>query len=307
MAMLMKDEFRAAVGQAFAIWPRIDLAFSLPPGGAWIRPDDTKGKHKRLGGLDRPGVDAIERELWKHALGLGHGVHWRPATDATGQTYAAYALLDDLDAQTALGILAKYRSIGIKTSVGSYQVVIATTRGMTRMEQYRVQASLVQRLLAAGHHADHGATGAGQFARMPGFPHHGHDGRTVGLLGSGDALLPLLDPDALLDDEYVAPKPAEAEGRRRASACRRPGVPARRNGGRGKAAAAGPAVAKGGSEIDWDWAWRKVRAGADPDALIEALKAAAEKRGKRGARAYAERTVAGAIERVRRRQGRKQG
>ena len=287
MSIRQTEELHAALDQIFLIWPCIDLAFSLP-GGSWIRPDDVSGKHRRLAGLDRPGVQALERELWARSLSGGCGVHWRPAG-------ADAALLDDLDEATARGIIGKYRAVGIETSTGSHQAIIATTRALARIEQHQVQSALVQRLLAAGRHADSGATGAGQHARMPGFPHPGHGGRVVRLFGDGGALLPLLEPDALLSDGCGTPKPAEAAGRRRASACSRPGVPARPQGGRGKAAVDGPAATGGGSEQDFGWACAQIRAGANADVMIDTLAAAALARGKRSdeaaARAYALRTI----------------
>ena len=286
MATRMTDELRAALDQIFEIWPAIDLAFSLPS-GSWIRPDDATGRHRRLAGLDRPGVQALEPQLWARSLSGGCGVHWRPAS-------AASILLDDLDGSTARGIIGKYRAVGIETSPGSYQAVIATTHGLTRLEQHQLQAVLVQRLHAAGRHADPGATGAGQHARMPGFPHPGHAGRTVRLLGSGDALLPLLDPDAILGAVSDTPKPARALGGQ-GIRVPRPGVPARPQGVRGKAAEAGPADAPGGSERDYAWTCAQIRAGADIVTLTDTLAAAALKRGKRhdeaGAQDYARRTI----------------
>ena len=285
MSTRMTDEFHAALDQIFSIWRRIDLAFSLPS-GAWLRPDAIDGKHRRLGSLDRAGLAALERELWARALTGGQGVHWRPAE-------ADFALLDDLDGPSALGIIDKYRAVGIETSVGSYQVVIATGRAMTRIEQHKVQTSLVQRLLAAGRHADRGATGAGQYARMPGFGHPGHAERVVRLLGSSGALL--LDPDALLGTECDTPMPARSLTRA-GIRVPRPGVPARRaSGGRGKAAVDGPADAPGGSERDYGWVCGQIRAGADLETLTDRLAAAALARGKRrdeaGAQDYARRTI----------------
>ncbi len=301
MSVRMTEELRDALDLICSIWPRIDLAFSLPS-GAWLRPDDVSGKHKRLAGLDRRGVQALQRELWARALSGGCGIHWRPtcadwrpsdAAPGASWTFADFALLDDLDEATACGIIGKYRAVGIETSTGSHQAIIATGRAMTRIEQHQVQSALVQRLHAAGRHADLGATGASQFARLPGFPHPGHAGRTVRLLGPSGALL--LDPDALLGAVCDTPKPAEAAGRRRASACSRPGVPARRSGGRGKAAKDGPADRAGGSEQDFGWTCAEIRAGADLETLTDRLAAAALARGKRhdeaGARDYARRTI----------------
>ena len=303
MSMRMTDELHDALDLIFSIWPSIDLAFSLPS-GAWLRPDAADGKHKRLAALDRAGVDALQRELWARALSGGCGIHWRPAcadrrpadaADGTGcWAFASHVLLDDLADPVALGIIGKYRTVGIETSTGSHQAVIATTRSLTRIEQHQLQAALVQRLLAAGHHADPGATGAGQYARLPGFPHPGHAGRVVRLLGSG-ALLPLLDPNTLLGAADATPRPARAlsgQGIR----VPRPGVPVRpRSGGRGKAAEDGPAATAGGSEQDFGWACAQIRAGADPEALTDRLAAAALARGKRSdeaaARDYALRTI----------------
>ena len=287
MSIRQTDELHDALDQIFSIWSRIDLAFSLPS-GAWLRADDISGKHRRLAALDRAGVDALQRELWARALSGGCGVHWRPAS-------ADFALLDDLAGPVALGIIGKYRAIGIETSEGSYQAVIATTRSLARLEQHKVQAALVARLRAAGRHADPGATGAGQYARMPGFGHPGHGGRVVKLFGDGGVLLPLLEPDAVLDFGCDTPKPAEATGRRRASACSRPGVPTGAQRTRGKAAEAGPADQAGGSEQDFGWACAQIRAGANADVMIDTLAAAALARGKRrdaaAARDYALRTI----------------
>ena len=285
MSVRMTDELHDALDQIFTIWPAIDLAFSLPS-GSWIRPDDATGRHRRLAGLDRPGVQALEPQLWARSLSGGCGVHWRPAS-------AASILLDDLDGSTARGIIGKYRGVGIETSEGSYQAVIATARALTRLEQHKVQAALVQRLLAAGRHADLGATGAGQYARLPGFPHPGHGGRTVRLLGSSGALL--LDPDALLGAVCGTPKPA-CGPLQAGIPVPRPGVPGRpRSGGRGKAAVDGPADQAGGSEIDYRWTCAQIRAGADLETLTDRLAAAALKRGKRhdeaGAQDYARRTI----------------
>ena len=285
MSTRMTEELQAALDQIFAVWPRIDLAFSLPS-GAWLRPDAADGKHKRLAGLDRAAVAALEPRLWARALSSGQGIHWRPSE-------AASALLDDLDEATALGIGGKYRALGIETSVGSYQVVIATVRALTRLEQHQVQSALVQRLLAAGRRADLGATGAGQYARLPGFPHPGHAGRTVRLLGPSGALL--LDPDALLGAVCDTPKPA-CGPLQAGIPVPRPGVPGRpRSGGRGKAAVDGPADQAGGSEIDYRWTCAQIRAGADLETLTDRLAAAALARGKRhdeaGAQDYARRTI----------------
>ena len=285
MSMRQTDEFQDALDQIFEIWPAIDLAFSLPS-GSWIRPDDATGKHRRLAGLDRPGVQALERELWARALSGGCGVHWRPAA-------AASALLDDLDGSTARGIIGKYRGVGIETSEGSHQAIIATTRALARIEQHQVQSALVQRLHAAGRHADAGATGAGQYARMPGFGHPGHGGRVVRLLGDGGGAL-LLDPDALLSDGCGTPKPA-CGPLQAGIRVPRPGVPTGAQRTRGRAAEAGPADAPGGSERDYGWVCGQIRAGADSEVMIDTLAAAALARGKRsdeaGARAYALRTI----------------
>ena len=286
MATRMTEELQAALDQIFAAWPKIDIAFSLP-GGAWLRPDAADGKHRRLAGLDRAGLAALERELWARALTGGQGIHWRPSD-------AASALLDDLDEATACGIIGKYRAVGIETSDHSHQAIIATTHGLTRLEQHQVQSALVQRLHAVGRHADAGATGAGQFARMPGFGHPGHAGRVVRLFGSGDALLPLLDPNTLLGAVCDTPKPARGP-MRAGIRVPRPGVPARPQGGRGKAAEAGPADAPGGSEKDFGWTCAEIRAGADLETLTDRLAAAALARGKRrdeaAARDYARRTI----------------
>ena len=316
MSVRMTEELRAALDQIFSIWPKIDLACSLPS-GAWLRPDAADGKHKRLAGLDRAGIEALAPQLWARALSGGNGIHWRPAcsdwrpvdVDAgAGWTFAEHVLLDDLDGPTVLGVTSKYRAVGIETSPGSYQAVIATTRAMTRMEQHRVQSALVQRLHAAGRHADVGATGAGQFARLPGFGHPGHAGRAVGLLGSGSGVL-LLDPDTLLSDVCDAPMPA-CRSLQAGIPVPRPGVPARRNGGRGKAAVDGPAATAGGSERDYAWACAEIRAGTDLETLTDRLAAAALARGKRhdesSARAYAWRTISAAASACRsatRRQG----
>ena len=304
MSMRMTDELHDALDLIFSIWPSIDLAFSLPS-GAWLRPDDATAKHRRLASLDRAAVAALQRELWARSLSGGCGIHWRPAcadwrpanVGATaGWTFASHVLIDDLSGPVALGITGKYRAVGIETSTGSHQAIIATTRSLTRLEQHQLQAALVRRLLASGRHADAGATGAGQFARLPGFGHPGHGGRVVRLFGDGGALLPLLEPDALLSDGCGTPKPAEAAGRRRASACSRPGIPARRaSGGRGKAAVDGPADAPGGSEKDFGWTCAEIRAGADLETLTDRLADAALARGKRrdeaSARQYALRTI----------------
>ena len=291
MSTRMTEELHDALDQIFAVWPRLDLAFSLPS-GSWLRPDAIDGKHKRLGSLDRAGVAALRRELWARALTGGQGVHWRPAS-------ADFALLDDLAGPVALGILGKYRSIGIETSANSHQAVIATARALTRLEQHQLQAALVQRLHAAGRHADAGATGAGQYARLPGFPHPGHGGRTVRLLGSSGALL--LDPDAVLGSGCGTPKPA-CGPLQAGIRVPRPGVPARPQGVRGKAAVDGPAATAGGSEIDYRWTCAQIRAGVDPQSIISAITAAALARGKQrnesGCREYAERTVRNAASRV---------
>ena len=306
MSIRQTDELRDALDQIFSTWPCIDLAFSLPS-GAWLRPDDATGKHRRLAGLDRSGVEVLQRQLWARALSGGQGVHWRPAcadlrpadvaADA-GWAFAAHVLLDDLSSPTAISIIGKYRAVGIETSDHSFQAVIATTRAMTRIEQHKVQTSLVQRLHAVGRHADRGATGAGQFARLPGFPHPGRAGRTVGFLGSGEPLplpLPLLDPDAVLSAACDTPKPARAPCGQ-GIPVPRPGVPGRRaSGGRGKAAVDGPADRAGGSEQDYAWACARIRAGADQEVMTDTLAAAALARGKRpdeaSARDYAMRTI----------------
>ena len=284
MTMRQTDEFHDALDQIFLIWPCIDLAFSLPS-GAWIRPDDATGKHRRLAGLDRDGIEALAPQLWARSLSGGNGIHWRPAG-------ADAALLDDLDGPTALRVLAKYRGIAIETSEGSYQAVIATVRALTRLEQHQLQAALVQRLHAAGRHADRGATGAGQYARLPGFGHPGHGGRVVRLLGDGGALL--LDPDAVLLSADATPKPA-CGPLQAGIRVPRPGVPTGAQRTRGRAAEAGPADAPGGSERDYGWVCGQIRAGADLETLTDRLAAAALARGKRhdeaGAQDYARRTI----------------
>ena len=206
---------------------------------------------------------------------------------------AFFGLLDDLDGSTARGIIGKYRGVGIETSEGSHQAIIATTRALARIEQHQVQSALVQRLHAAGRHADAGATGAGQYARMPGFGHPGHGGRVVRLLGDGGGAL-LLDPDALLSDGCGTPKPA-CGPLQAGIRVPRPGVPTGAQRTRGRAAEAGPADAPGGSERDYGWVCGQIRAGADLETLTDRLAAAALARGKRrdeaGARDYALRTV----------------
>lgn len=318
--MRMTDEFRAALDRIFSIWPKVDLAFSLP-GGAWVRPDATAkpgtgkpaGQHRRLGGIDRLGVEALSSELWKRALSGGQGIHWRPAcsdwraetaatdtagTDAAGYAagYAAYVLVDDCDGPTVLRIIGKYQAAGIETSTDNYQAVIATTRALTRLEQHDVQTALVRRLLADGRRADPGAVGAGQFSRLPGFPHPHHAGRVVGFLGSssGSLPLPLLDPDAVLRDEIDPPMAAKAapSGRQQASP-RRP-----------RPKAAGSAASKSQSQIEYGECCKKIRAGADLVAWVEQMWPGVVAREKRqneaDARKYLERMITSATEDCRR-------
>lgn len=289
----MTTELHDGLAKIFDTWPRIDLAFSLPSGN-WIRPDAASGKHRHLAGLDRGEVDSLERELWARALRAGQGIHWRPSCGVGAAFAASYALLDDLDSETASSVLAKYRGVGVETSDGSFQTIIATSRCLTRLEQHQLQAAMVQRLLAAGRSADRGACGAGQFARLPGTRHPGHGGRVVRLLsGSGSADHPL-DPDSVLCSSVEPPMPAGSLSPAGIPVLR-PGVPAGAQRTRGKAAIVGPAVTSGGSERDFAWVCEKIRGGANETEIIETLAAAALARGKRRdesrALEYAMRTV----------------
>jgi|GEM_PF-4400736 len=297
--MLSIDAFAAFLDSACALWPRLDVAVALPS-GAWLRPDAQSTRWTRLGGLDKAALGRTAGELWSRALRGGAGIHWRPAADAAAAW--RYALLDDLNEVTAQGVARRYRAVLIRTSPGSVQAVLPLARAVTPQEQYKLQSALVARLLASGRNADRGATGQGQFARMPGFPHPGHDRFVVELLQGGQTET-LLDPDAILTDD-VPPLPAAALCGEAVPVRAPRGPQAPRSGARGKGAGSvRPVVAQSASERDFKEACDSVRRGDDPAIAITAIAVDALARGKRRteaeARAYAERTYAAALARVR--------
>ena len=296
--MLSNDVFSDFADAALALWPRLDLAVSLPDAAGWLRPDSTDGRWARLGGLDSAGLARLAPELWARALRGGCGIHWRPAPDGDGSW--RYVLLDDLAKSAAFAVARRYRCILIETSSGSIQAVLRLARPVSRLEQHQIQAALVARLLAAGRHADRGATGAGQFARAPGFPHPGHAGRVVELVGTPGGGQTDLDPDQLLTGDSSMPA-ERSEGR--ASPCSPRGPQAPRSGARGKGAGSVRPVAQSASEADFRLACTGIRRGADPDSIIAKIAESALSRGKRRtdaeAASYAERTYAAALARVR--------
>jgi len=288
----MKEYFQSAQEAIFKHWPTVDIAFSLPHG--WIRPDSG---HKRLGALSVADLRRIAAEMWARALKAGQGVHFRPA--AQGGCWS-YVLLDDLTPETARGVASKYAAVIIQTSHDSHQAVIATSRGLSRLEQHRVQAGLVRRLRDTGRSADPGATGAGQFGRMPGFPHPGHAGRVVRLVEAWCSGIKPLDPDLLLADAgQTDPMAATGEP----SACSRPGVLAPATAGVGQGRKSGTADDESGREFGI--ACNAVRKGRDSESVIDEIADRALARGKYGKRCnpkdilkYAERTYAKAVQDV---------
>lgn len=311
--MMMKPELYEALGEVFALWDRIDIAISLPSGD-WLRPDATSGRYKRFGGLDREMLRSIEAELWARALRAGSGIHWRPAVTKM-RGVRRYALVDDVSDATARGIAARYRALTVNTSENCNQILLPLAREVAPMDQHRLQVMLVARLLSAGHYADRAATGAGQFGRLPGFPHPDHEGRVVRRLKLFQPADVLLDPDAVLalpmptTDGDVA-KVSTGPMAQRAIPVHGPGSPpaVQRRVGRPHQPvrprhASGPATAAGGSERDFGWACGEIRRKRKLEELVERLATAALERDKgrdyASALAYAQRTVEGAAMAVR--------
>lgn len=311
---IAKSHFTAAMDAVFSDtgW-RIDLAVSLPS-GSWLRPDAAQagGYITRLGNLDRAGVMALAPELWARSLRGGCGIHWRACLPAP------LALLDDLDDRDAAALALRYRALVIETSFNSHQVLLLCDRPLDRLQQHRVQSELVQRLNAGGRRrADPGATGAGQFARMPGFGHPGHGGRLVRVVGrpwSGEKVLSVTDllgpsgalppaPQAGAGSTYAPALTASSASRSSPCSPRGPRVP--RSGTRGKGAEAGNnrSFAGSESEIDFGIACNAIRNERAPESIIEEISTRAFSRGKRPTEsecdAYAERTYAAALRAVR--------
>ena len=305
-----RDHFVAALDAIFSDtgW-RIDLAVSLPS-GSWLRPDASVASAylTRLGNLDRAGVMALAPELWARSLRGGCGIHWRACLPSP------LALLDDLDDRDAAALALRYRALVIETSPGSRQAILLCDQPLDRLQQHAVQSELVRRLNAGGRcRADLGATGAGQFARMPGFGHPGHGGRLVRVVGrpwSGERVLSVTD---LLgpSGEALPPAPPAGAGSTYAQALTASSAsrssPCSPRGPRGRAADVGQGRKDGKtrgcagseSEIDFGIACNAIRNARDPDSIISDISARAFSRGKRPTEsecdAYAERTYAAAL------------
>ena len=305
-----RDHFVAALDDIFSDtgW-RIDLAISLPS-GSWLRPDAAQagGYITRLGNLDRAGVMALAPELWARSLRGGCGIHWRACLPSP------LALLDDLDDRDAAALALRYRALVIETSPGSHQAVLLCDQPLDRLQQHAVQSELVRRLNAGGaRRADPGATGARQFARMPGFGHPGHGGRLVRVVGrpwSGEKVLSvtdLLGPSGALPPAPPA-KAGEAYAHALTASSASRSSPCSPRGPRGRAADVGQGREAGKtrgpgpgseSEIDYAIACAGIRNARDPESIISEISTRAFSRGKRPTEsecaAYAERTYAAAM------------
>lgn len=318
-----RDQFTAALDAIFSDTGRMDIGISLPS-GAWLRPDAAVpgNAHRRLGALDRAGVLALAPELWARNLSGGCGIHWR------GQIPAPLVFLDDLDDRDAAALAARYRAMVIETSPGSHQALILCDRPLDRLQQHQVQSELVRRLNACGRRrADPGATGGGQFARMPGFGHPGHGARLVRVVGrpwSGARVLEVAAIRAVADGASgalcapqratgsdaglaCAPKPQRPpEAAPGLSPCSAPRGPrATRSGACGQGREDGKTRKTRGSEseIDFSIACHAIRNARSPESIISEIADRAFSRGKRSTdsecRAYAERTYTAALRAVR--------
>ena len=315
---LARVNLTLALDAVFAVTDRLDIAYS---GQTWLRPDAAGGRWAHLGGLDRAGFKKLEAESWARNLRGGWGVHWR------GTAPAPFIMIDDLDDADAAAIAARYKALVISTSEGSHQVIILCSRPLTGPEQHAIQAELVRRLNAGSRRrADPGATGAGQFARLPGFGHGGHGGRIVRVVWRPWSGTGLLDVDAVLaalpDDPVTAvaltsscmmtidtdtlARPAQAQpqpGEASPCALLRPRVPCAATAARGRGRKSGQTARRGESELEFAFACREIRAGRDSESIISELADRAFARGKRdtqkSAIEYAQRTYSKALAVVR--------
>ena len=234
----------------------------------------------------------------------------RPAPEAPHP----WLLADDIPVVDALAFAARRAALVIETSPGNCQLRVLADRALSMSDRTVAQRALREHL--AG---DPGSIAGDKWGRLAGFKNQkpGRDGCWTSLLRSDLAAARPASASALLAQSASVPgcgsAPASAPltsalGQGRCGQGR--GSPAGRAAADGARPEAGPADAPGGSKIDFAWACAQVRAGADPEALIDTLAAAALARGKRhdesSARAYAWRTISAAASACRsatRRQG----
>lgn len=215
-----------------------------------------------------------------------------------------WLLVDDVPTADALAFAARRSALAIETSPGNCQLRVLADKPLDAEERTSAQRVLCQHL-----HGDPASVSGDKWGRLPGYRNlkpgrgrcwtnllrHNLAGRPV----CAEVLLAQAEPGGG-GGSGSAPSLTSAAVRRGGCAPG-PGSPIARSAG-GARPTYGPADKSGGSEIDYAWACAQIRAGANIDAMISVLSAAALKRGKRpdeaGAREYAERTVRAAMDRV---------
>ncbi|MBW8075269.1 MULTISPECIES: DNA-primase RepB domain-containing protein [Metallibacterium] len=308
MNMKPTDRARARAGRIalnvaaaalYARCDRIDVAIKVRE-GIWLHPD----QHDDLRGLDRAALMRAAPRLWARNLpaadgadGGGCEIYCRPTAPA------AFVLLDDLAPALAARIARRYSTLLIQTHPGSVQAWIECTQPLTPPERHAVQSAIVKRLDPGA--ADPGATGGGQLGRLPGFINHKRGGVRVVVIGTPWCAVSRLDPLSLSADRVaassrMAPQRAVTAPWGRVGACSRPGVPARRNGGKGQGRNPGQTDE---SAIDYFIACDAIRKSCDAESIIAELADRALARGKRdnhaAATEYANRTYSKALAAVR--------
>ena len=217
-----------------------------------------------------------------------------------------WLLADDIPVADALAFAGKRAALVIETSPGNTQLRVLADRPLSMPERTQAQRALREHL-----GGDPGSIAGDKWSRLAGFKNQkpGRGGCWTNLLRHDLTARPV-SASALLAGCASAPALASLTSAAGRGGVQGQGSPAVRAAAGGARPEAGPADAPGGSKIDFAWACAQVRAGADPEALIDTLAAAALARGKRhdesSARAYAWRTISAAASACRsatRRQG----
>ncbi len=195
-----------------------------------------------------------------------------------GQTTShPWLLLDDLPLQRLRDLVTSIAGLAVQTSQDQGQAWLLADRALTQAERGAVQRSLAQRL-----NADPGATGGGQFGRLPGFKNQkpGRGNWTNLLVDSTSKVNPL--PCARL----LAPPGQPAQPMAAMPAC-----------SQSQTASSG-ASSGDGSAREFAFACHRLRAGWPTQRVEQAVAEHALARGKRcseaAAMAYARATVSAA-------------
>ncbi|WP_297480599.1 DNA-primase RepB domain-containing protein [Ferrovum sp.] len=200
-----------------------------------------------------------------------------------------WLFLDDVTKETALRISQKYASVAVETSQGNCQIRLLSSMALSCSERATVQKCIAPKIMA-----DRASTAGDKWGRLAGFQNRkpGKEGWWTTIVADTSQASHRFDPEPFMSETNWS------KGQSGSGKISPQGDRVFSQNGCGNCSESEREFAWVVNRIKWFMEQRPDRLQGDLPAMIENLTQRARSRGKRHPEAYAERTVAAAIQRV---------